>query len=601
LVLLGSSCGSFAQTPAAPASLTVEAYECHTELRWPLVSGAVSYRIYRREAGQLNFTQLAQNTQNQGYIDWTCDEGQQLSLDYAVSAVSSNGVEGPKTNTVAASTAPMSDEALFDMVQRQTFRYFWDFGHPVSGMARERNSSGQTVTTGGTGFGIMSILVGVERGWITREQGLDRLIRIVSFLQFADRFHGAFPHWMDGTTGNVIPFSQYDNGGDLVETAFLIQGLLAARQYFDQATPLELALNDAITDIWEDVEWDWYRRNNSNVLYWHWSPNYAWQMNFALRGFNEAQIVYLLAAASPTHGVPATLYNSGWRGGNYNNPSIHFGKPIYCGPFGGGPLFFAHYSYLGFDPRPYRDPVCNYFIRNRNHALIQHAYCIANPEQHQGYSGDCWGLTASDNPFGYLAHDIAPSNDNGTISPTAALASFPYTADESFRAMRHFYRVRGQRLWGIYGFYDAFNLDQNWYANSYLAIDQGPIVVMMENYRSQLLWRMFMRNPEIEPALLAMGFTPDNSVATSAPAQQQKWQLMGNPVPAGSPLSLYALQSGAVQVSLFDVQGKLLVQSQKEVVGGQLFTLELPKRNRGLHLLKIKDQSTELVFKIILE
>jgi hypothetical protein len=344
------------------------------------------------------------------------------------------------------------------------------------------------------------------------------MLQLVSFLQYADRFHGVFPHWMNGTTGNTIPFSQFDDGGDLVETAFLMQGLLTARAYFDGSNAQESAVRDVITSLWEEVEWDWYRRNNSGVLYWHWSPNYGWQMNFPLRGFYEAQIVYILAAASPTHGVPGSLYQTGWTSSNYANNSIHFGHKIFCGPFGGGPMFFAHYSYLGFDPRYVKDAFCNYFIRNRNHALIQQAYSVANPENHEGYSADCWGLTSCDGPNGYSAHDIHPNNDDGTIAPTAALASMPFTKAESMAAMRYFYRELGEKLWGEYGFYDAFNLNQNWFANSCLAIDQGPIVVMIENARTGLFWDLFMKNSEIAPALTALGFQPDNGTVDVAQA-----------------------------------------------------------------------------------
>ena len=551
-----------AQTPAAPASLFVTGYEQHIELSWPPSpeSNVTGYKIYRSTDGT-SFSFLKQVGSNQlRATDWTGDEGQNVTRYYRITAIAP-GTESPVSAAVSAETRPLTDEELLDMTQRATFRYFWDYAHPVSGLARERNNGDPNiVTTGGSGFGILAIIVGTERGWVTREEAVTRMVQIVSFLQFADRYHGVFPHWMNGETGDVIPFSQYDNGGDLVETAFLMQGLLAARQYFDQNTALEKAVRDVITGLWKEVEWDWYRRNNSPVLYWHWSPNYAWQMNFPLRGFNETQIVYLLAAASPTHPIPASLYTSGWLSGNYKNSSIQFGLPVYCGPFGGGPLFFAHYSYLGFDPRNRKDAVCNYFVRNRNHALIHHAYCIANPENHKGYSADCWGLTASDNPWGYLAHSPWPADDNGTITPTAALASMPYTPQESMAALRYFYRVQGERLWGINGFYDAFNLDQNWYANSYLAIDQGPIIAMIENHRTGLLWNLFMKNPEIEPALTAVGFVTDLSGTNDPDLKTHDFDchVFPNPAPVGGVLH-YEMgifkQQQTLRGELFDVAG----------------------------------------------
>lgn len=538
--LLLSACTTFGQAPGIPANVSAIPYERHIEVRWTASApAATEYQVFRSTDG-IDYSLLKTvYPPFLGCIDWTGDEGLGLTRFYKVKAVA--GIQSSDFSAaVSATTFGMNDEQLLDMTQQYTLRYFWDFGHPLSGLARERNNGDNNiVTTGGSGFGIMALIVGVERGWIPREAAVDRMVQIVSFLQVADRYHGAFPHWLDGSTGNTVPFSQYDNGADLVETAFLMQGLLAARQYFDGDDPLETAVRDVITILWEDVEWDWFRKNNGPVLYWHWSPNYGWQMNFPLRGFFEAQIVYILAAASPTHPVPASLYQTGWTGGSYANYASYYGYPIYCGPYGGGPMFFAHYSYLGFDPRGKKDAFCNYFTRNRNHALIQRAYAVANPEGHEAYSAQCWGLTACDGPNGYSAHDVNPQNDNGTIAPTAALASMPYVPAESMDALRFFYRNLGDKLLGNYGFYDAFNLDLDWFAPSYLAIDQGPIVAMIENYRTGLLWDLFMANPEIQPALDAIGFVPNSSSADEVQDAGFGAQLYPNPaLPAESRLSL---------------------------------------------------------------
>ncbi|MFN0216583.1 MAG: glucoamylase family protein [Saprospiraceae bacterium] len=598
LLMVGSF--SLAQTPSIPTGLAAAGYEQHIELSWQANSepNLTGYRIYRSTTGGASFDFLKQVGKEPIATDWTGDEGQNLSRHYKITAMA-GAVESGYSTEVSATTHPMSDEDLLEMTQRATFRYFWDYGHPVSGLARERsNGDPNIVTTGGSGFGIMAIIVGAERGWISRAEAVNRMIQIASFLQFADRFHGVFPHWMNGMNGNVVPFSQYDDGGDLVETAFLMQGLLTARSYFDQNTPLESALRDVITGLWEDVEWDWYRKNNSNVLYWHWSPNYGWQINFALRGFYEAQIVYILAAASPTHPVPGSLYQTGWTSSNYANNSIHFGKKIYCGPFGGGPLFFAHYSYLGFDPRGRKDAFCNYFVRNRNHTLIQLAYSIANPEQHQGYSASCWGLTACDGPNGYAAHDIHPNNDDGTIAPTAALSSMPYAPQECLAALRHFYRVQGEKLWGNYGFYDAFNLNQNWFASSYLAIDQGPIIAMIENQRTGLLWQLFMQNPEIEPAFQSIGFQPDSSPSEEVFLEKNGYDvlLFPNPVAAqGGVLNLEfsVLIKQKLTAQIVDAQGKVLqtlFKGKEKGVGVFQEKFQLGNLPRGIVWMKIENE-----------
>jgi hypothetical protein len=400
----------------------------------------------------------------------------------------------------------ISDEDLLTKVQEQTFKYFWDFAHPNSGLARERNSSGNTVTIGGSGFGVMSIIVGIERGFITREQGVLRLKKIVDFLKGADRFHGVWPHWMNGNTGETVPFSTNDNGGDLVETAFMIQGLLTVREYLNPGNTQEQSIRNTITQLWEEVEWDWYTQGGQDVLYWHWSPNYGWEKNLKIRGWNESLIVYVLAASSPTHPISASVYNEGWaRNGDMANNNEYYNIQLPLGSSFGGPLFFSHYSFLGLDPRNLQDQYANYWNQNVAHAKINHAYSVANPKNFVGYGEGAWGLTASDNHNGYSAH--SPTNDLGVITPTAALSSFPYTPEESMTALKHFYYIMGDKLWGEYGFYDAFNLTENWYASSTLAIDQGPIILMIENYRSALLWNLFMKNEEISDGLDKLGFT----------------------------------------------------------------------------------------------
>jgi len=402
----------------------------------------------------------------------------------------------------------ISDEELLTLVQHRTFDYFWKYGHPVSGLARERLGSGETVTTGGSGFGLMALITGIERGFITRAQGYARLDTIVNFLSLntTDKYHGVFPHWMNGSTGKTQPFSSNDNGADLVETAFLFQGLLTVQAYFKNGNASEKAMCQKIQTLWENVEWTWFQQNDQEKLYWHWSPDKGWIMNMPVRGWNEGLIVYVLAASSPTHPIRKSVYTNGWaENGSIRNGSSYYGITLPLGEAKGGPLFFTHYSFLGLDPRNLSDAYANYFTQNQAHARINHAYCVANPKGYYGYDRKCWGLTASDIPSGYTAS--SPNNDVGVIAPTAALSSFPYTPVESMAALRFFYFTLGDKIWGTYGFKDAFSLSKNWYAESYLAIDQGPIVVMMENYRSGLLWNLFMSSADIQTGLTKLGFT----------------------------------------------------------------------------------------------
>ena len=404
----------------------------------------------------------------------------------------------------------IADDSLLTLVQKQTFKYFWDFGHPVSGTARERNTSGDVVTTGGTGFGIMAIIAAVNRGFVSRADALARITTIADFYKnHCTAYHGAYAHWINGATGATVPFSAQDNGADLVETAYLMQGLLCARQYFNAPDANEAALRTTVNQLWDAVEWTWFQQNNQHVLYWHWSPDYQWTINQPIQGWNEALIVYALAASSRTHAITKEVYDSGWaKNGAIKNNKPFYGITLPLGEDYGGPLFFAHYSFLGINPENLADAYANYWQQNVAHTQINYTYCVTNPKSYAGYSNACWGLTASDEQNGYSAH--SPANDNGTISPTAAISSLPYDTTKSMAALRFFYYKLGDKLWGDYGFKDAFNLTNHWFADSYLAIDQGPEIVMIENVRSGLLWKLFMSCPEVKTGMKNLGFQSPN-------------------------------------------------------------------------------------------
>lgn len=401
----------------------------------------------------------------------------------------------------------IAENALLDSVQRRTFNYFWKLSHPVSGMVRERNTDAAIYTSGGTGFGMMAIVAAIHRNFITRTDGLTRLQTMVSFLKnTAETFHGAFPHWMNGQTGKVIPFSNKDNGADIVETSYLVQGLLSARQYFSSAFVSETNLRNEIDTIVNRVEWDWFRRSNQNVLYWHWSPNFSWDMNLPVKGWNESMITYILAASSKSYSIPKLVYDNGWASnGGMKNGKTFYGYQLPLGPDQGGPLFFSHYSFLGINPNGLTDLYADYLTQVKNHSLINYTYCKTNPLNYFGYSDSVWGLTASDIENGYTAS--SPANDQSFIAPTAALSSFPYTPTESMQALKFYYYVLGDKIWKEYGFTDAFSLHKTWFSNSYLAIDQGPIMIMIENYRSGLLWNLFSSCPEVKAGMITLGFS----------------------------------------------------------------------------------------------
>ena len=419
-------------------------------------------------------------------------------------------------DTDARPTAFDDDDAFLDYIQRVHFNYMWEGAEPTSGLARERihldgiypDNDENVVTTGGSGFGVAGLLVAIDRGFINRNEGVARLHKIVDYLARADRFHGMWPHWLDGPTGKVVPFGKKDNGGDLVESCFMMQSLLCVRQYFREGKENERELAQKIDALWRDMDFDWYRNGGKDVLYWHWSPDYGWEMNFPLEGYNECLIAYVLAAASPTHGVPAECYHKGWaRDGAIRSDAAPFGYKLYLRHNGaeqsGGPLFWAHYSWIGLCPKGLSDQYADYWEAMKNHAMSNYAHCVANPDGYAGYGHDCWGLTASYSTVGYSAH--SPGNDLGVITPTAALSSFPYTPKQSMAALKGFWG-KGEWIWGKYGFYDAFSVQDDWTLPRYLAIDQCTIAPMIENYRSGLLWKLFMSCPEVKAALDKLGF-----------------------------------------------------------------------------------------------
>ena len=523
---------------AVPVIVSAKGYAMHIDISWEKITDSAIHltKIYRSESGSGYHAVGIQPAYKNRYTDFTGETGKNYS--YRISFLNYDYGETGLSPAVIAATKPMSDEELLTMVQEASFRYYWEGSEPNSGMARE-NIPGRhnMIATGASGFGIMAILVGADRGFITQDEASERFIRILEFLGRAETFHGAYPHYLDGPSGKVVPFHSWkDNGADLVETSFLIQGLLAARQYFSGEDEREKWIRDRITQIWKETEWDWFRQYpDSKFLYWHWSPDQGWVINHTLIGWNETMVTYLLAIASPTHPIPAGMYYTGWAnqdsigrkyrsqwgqtmdGSMYTNGNTYFGIKLDVGVSTGGPLFFTHYSYLGYDPHFITDRYTNYFINNQHIAQINYRYCVSNPKQFKGYGDNSWGLTASDGPYDYSANEPVPWQDIGKMTPTGAISSFPYTPEESLKTLKNFYYNYGRFLWGEYGFKDAFNLTDNWCSEIYMGLNQAPITVMIENYRTGLIWKLFMKNEEIKRGLEALDFKFE-SVPVSSPS-----------------------------------------------------------------------------------
>jgi hypothetical protein len=611
--------------PTVPQGVKAIGYEKHFDFEWDNNSepDLAGYKIYIK-SGQ-NYNYFTSVKRHKSFYSFSVPI---IGIPYTfkVSAYDSSGNESALSDSGYAISHSMTDEEFLDMVQRATFRYFWDWGDPTSGVARERwhpDENDVTNTIGGGGFGVMAILVGIERGFITRQQGAERMYKIVDFLaNKIDKFHGAFPHWFNGTTGKVVNFGVQD-GGDIVETAFMIEGLLAVRQYFNQTDTTEEQIRNLITQLWHNVDWEFYR-NNSSGLYWNWSPTYGFNFSdtFIFHGWNETLMPYLLAVASPTKPVTvnaSSFYKSGWgNNGLIKQLRTIYGYQLYVGSGYGGPLFFTHYSFLGLDPRNIKDMYTNYFTHNKNQTLVNRQYCITNPKGYVGYGANNWGLTASYSipGVGYTAHE--PNNDNGTISPTAALSAMPYTPNESLAALKYFYRTYGSDLWGDFGFRDAFNLTYSskgvsgrWFSDGYLAIDQGPIIVMIENYRSGLLWNLFMANPEIQSALTAIGFTADPATDVNEESiEVNDFALLGNypnPFNPGTVIVFNLPKSQNIDLIIYNNLGQVVKEIRKEDLPAGLNEVkwngddQLGKSvSSGVYFYQVKSAGNFLTGKMIL-
>lgn len=512
------------QAPMPPSGLKARGYERHVDLQWTGVQdpSIAQYVVYRKLDGGTYQPIGVQRYGVNRYMDYTGNAHTRAT--YKVTARTSTLAESVATNEASAATHAMTDDELLTMVQGASFRYYWEAAEPISGMARESQpGADDLIALGASGFGVMAMVVGVDRGFITREQGVDRMLKITQFLERADRYHGAWPHFLSGRTGHAVAvFGIYDDGADLVETSFLMEGLLTARQYFSADTAKERELRDRITVLWRGVDWAWFEvMPQRDALYWHWSPDWGFHIANRLQGWNEVMVTYLLAIASPTHGVPPSFYRTGYEregaGGGYGLKHTYFGIPLEQGyiPGSPGPLFFTQYSYMGYDPRGIKDKYSNYFVNNRNESRMSQAYAEANPMHYKGYGADSWGLTAVDGPQHNFVDGVYREykpfvTDDGTLAPTGAISAYAYTPAASMAALKHWYRDLGAQLWSIYGFRDAFNQQEDWYSEITMGLNQAPQVVMIENGRTGLVWREFMANPEIKPMQRAIGLMPDS-------------------------------------------------------------------------------------------
>jgi hypothetical protein len=562
-------------------SLSSVGYDSHTELKWILSGEKLSCRIYASFDGGNSYMVRGETTGNE-YLDFLPSDERNKNIRYRVVTLFQERESLPAETM--ATVRDFSDNELLEMLQEYTFRYFWEGAHQESGMALER-SNGTVVASGATGMGLMAMIAAHEREFRPREEVKARILKILTFLETCDRHHGAWSHWYNASTGKTQPFSEYDDGGDLVETSFVAQALVALRNYFTGNDALSVQIREKATLLFREIDWEWYRQGGQNVLYWHWSPNHAFRMGMKITGWNECMGTYLMAASSPTHSIPKEVYSQGWaRNGDMVRKRTYYNQEISLSPDWGGPLFWIHYSHLGIDPRGLKDQYAEYWKEHTATVRIHHAYAVANPQGWKNYSEKCWGLTASDDPYGYTAHQPV-SNDNGTISPTAALASMPYAPAEAIKALKYFYRERGSELWGKYGPRDAFNDQLGWVRDAWLGIDQGPIMVMTENYRSALLWNLVMNDPDVKAGLQKLGFQYDPT--TTAGSTELPALLTLFPNPCSGKATIVMPRGGEIdQLQVFGSRGEiLLLRNEKQATISP--AMECGAWPPGIYLVKV--------------
>jgi len=413
--------------------------------------------------------------------------------------------------SAAAEKISPEDDALLEKIQRASFRYFWDFCEPNSKLPLEQSVFNTAIPAGASGYAVGTLPIAVERGWVTRQQAVERLLKILDFFEHGERFHGVWPHWLHGRTRKVIPFSRYDDGADVVETALLVSGLLAAAEYFNQPTPEEKLAREKIKKLWEGVDWAFFT-DGKKVLHWHWSPKHGFSKTFPVVGWNEGLILYILAAGSPTHPIKPEVYHEGWaRNGHIKNrapnpPELEKkGVRIPLGAPWGGPAFLVQYSFLFLDPRGLSDKYADYWQQAVNYTHANYLYCVEKADKSFRYGPTCWGLTASNGPNGY--HAFSPSDDDGTIAPTAAIGSMPFLPQHCLPAAKNFLTLQEGKLFEKNGFIASFNPKLDWYAKRSFALDHMVNVVMIENYRSGLPWTLLKKNKDVQVGLKKLGFT----------------------------------------------------------------------------------------------
>ncbi len=394
----------------------------------------------------------------------------------------------------------MEDTALAAAVARETFDYFWLEANPQNGLIKDRSAPNSVASIAAVGFGLAAIPVGIDRGWITADEGYERVRRtLLSFLEGSvEGAHGFFFHFVDMETGARVWSSELSS----IDTTLLVAGALVAGQHFEGTEVQALA-----SRLYENVEWDWML-NGGRFLRMGWKPESGF-LDTSWDHFDESLILYVLAIGSPTHPISAEAWD------NWRRPINRADGSVYLP---GEPLFVYQYPQAFLKLRGLEDAYANYWNNTARACERNRQFSVRHSNRYLSYQHGVWGLSASDGPSGYRAYGAADGNHDGTIAPYASAACLPFTPEIAFDGMRALLREYGSRVWREYGFVSAINADKDWYSREHIGIDQGDILLMIANWQDGFVWDLFMANPHVQEALDLMGFVESSGDYAATPA-----------------------------------------------------------------------------------
>lgn len=498
-----------------PTSLVKRTGDLSIVLHWDKNSDAnlAGYRVYRSlNSGGPFVAQSPNLITSPGFCDVAVING--TTYYYYVTALTTSSQESSPSVTISAvPQAFTNDDQFLEYVQETAFDYFWYLANPNNGLVPDRTAVGSACSIAAVGFGLTAIGIGVDHGWISRTQAVARVSATLNtFLNGPQGpavsgtigYNGWFYHFLDMNT--ALRYTSFDTELSSIDTALLLGGILYSKQYFDGTNSDETSIRTMADAIFNRIDWNWMARGTDAVAM-GWKPTTGFTNFSDWIGYNEGMIIYVLGLGTATSPLPASAWSKWTSGYNWSTLNGYSFVPF-------PPLFTHQYSHCWIDFRHITDAYMNahdstYFENSRRATLAQRNYCIANPLGRTGYSSTNWGLTACDTPppVNYGVHGAPPAlNDDGTLAPTAPGGSMAFAPEVCLPTLRAMYKQFRTHIWSAYGFKDAFNLNPTWYGPDELGIDEGPIVVMIENYRTQQPWRLFMRNAEVQRGLQRAGF-----------------------------------------------------------------------------------------------